>query len=294
MAVVSFVVFALLNTIPGDAAQVLVGETASDQQLAELRQMMGLDQPLVVRYLTFVGNALLRGDLGESLISGRPVAELVVARFGYTVVLALAAMTLAVIVGGLAGAAAAMRPGGYFDLTVMGFTVFGQSLPSFWVALLLLMVFGVRLQWLPVVGSGSPAHLVMPVIALALPTTAVVARLVRASLLDVCRADYVCTAHAKGLERWRVWRRHISPNAVIPVLTLLGLHLGHLLGGTFIIETIFGWPGLGRLVVQAIFDRDFPVVVGAVLLIALIYQAINLAVDLAHARLDPRVGKEAL
>jgi len=291
---VSFLTFALLDLAPGDAAETLVGEYASADQLATVRHEMGLDAPLVSRYLRFASAAILRGDLGRSLVSGRQVRELVTERFTHTVTLALVAVSLALAVGTLIGIAAAARPGGYLDLAVMSATTLGLSLPTFWVALLLIMVFSLHLGWLPVVGAGSPAHLVLPATCLALPTTAVVARLMRASLLDVKSADYVRTAHAKGLARHQVWRDHILRNGLIPVITLLGLHLGRLLGGTFIIETIFGWPGLGRLVVQAVLDRDFPVVVGAVLLIAIIYQVLNLAVDVALAGLDPRVGREAL
>jgi len=192
----------------------------------------------------------------------------------------------------LIGIVAVARPGGHLDLMIMAATTLGLSLPTFWVALLLIMLFSLRLGWLPVVGAGSPAHLILPATCLALPTTAVVARLMRASLLDVKGADYVRTAYAKGLPSHQVWRDHILRTGLIPVITLLGLYLGHLLGGTFIIETIFGWPGLGRLVVQAILDRDFPVVVGAVLLIAVIYQVLNFLVDVAYVVLDPRISRE--
>jgi len=294
LLLVSFVTFVLLDLAPGDAADTLVGEYASAAQLGAVRREMGLDASLASRYLRFASAAILHGDLGRSLISGRRVSELVAGRFMHTMTLALAAMTLAVGGGTLAGVTAAARPGDYLDLAVMSAAILGLSLPVFWVALLLIVVFSLRLGWLPVVGAGSVAHLILPAICLALPTTAVVARLMRASLLDVRGADYVRTAHAKGLPPHQVWHHHILRNGLIPVITLMGLHLGHLLGGTFVIETIFGWPGLGRLLVQAILDRDFPVVVGAVLLIAVIYQGLNLAVDVAHAWLDPRLGSEAL
>lgn len=291
---VSFLVFALLDVVPGDVAQTLAGDLASAEQLAALRQELGLDQPLLLRYLRFVEGVVLRGDLGESAISGRPVGELLADRLGATVALALAALGLAALVGVLAGLLAAARAGGYLDLALMAGMLLGESLPSFWVALLLIQLFALQLGWLPVVGAGSPAHLVLPAVALALPAIALIARMVRACVLDVKGADFVRTARAKGLSGLMVWRDHIFRNAILPVITMLGLYLGHLLGGAFIIETIFAWPGLGRLVVQAIFDRDFPVVVGAVLLIALIYQLLNILVDLAHAWLDPRVGSEAI
>lgn len=294
LVAVSFLVFALLDIVPGDVAHTLVGDLASAEQLAAVRQELGLDQPLLVRYLRFAEGAVLRGDLGASVVSGRPVVELLRDRFGATLQLALVSLALALVVGLLAGLTAATRAGGYVDLAVMAGTTLGESLPSFWVALLLIQLFALRLGWLPVFGAGSPRHLVLPALALALPAIALIARLVRSCLLDVKTADFVRTAHAKGLRRLLVWRDHIFRNAILPVMTLLGLYLGHLLGGAFIIETVFAWPGLGRLVVQAIFDRDFPVVVGAVLLIALIYQVLNIIVDLAHAWLDPRVGHEAI
>jgi ABC-type dipeptide/oligopeptide/nickel transport system permease component len=289
MGVVAFLTFALLDLTPGDAAQTLVGESASASELAAVRHQMGLDAPLPARFAAFAGRALLHGDLGRSLISDRPVGSLVLERFGYTALLVLAATALALILGLAIGLLAASHPGGALDFGVMAVTGLGISLPSFWVAMLLIMVLSLRLGWLPVVGAGSPAHLVLPALSLALPTTAMLARLVRSSLLDVKNAEYVRVARAKGLTGPQVWRRHILRNGLTPVVTMLGLHLGHLLGGTFVIETIFAWPGLGRLVVQAVFDRDFPVIVGAVLLMAAIYQALNLLADMAHAWLDPRV-----
>ncbi|NNJ13451.1 ABC transporter permease [Chloroflexales bacterium ZM16-3] len=294
LVAVSFLIFALLDVVPGDVADTLAGDAASAAQIAELRHELGLDQPLPVRYLRFAESAILHGDLGKSAISGRPVVDLLISRFGATLTLSLASLALALTLGTLAGLAAATRAGGYLDLAVMAFTTIGESLPSFWVSLLLIQFFALKLRWLPVLGAGGFDHLILPAVALALPAIALVARLVRSCLLDVKSADYVRTAHAKGLSNLIVWRDHIFRNAILPVITMLGLYLGHLLGGAFIIETIFAWPGLGRLVVQAIFERDFPVVVGAVLLIALIYQAINMAVDLAHALLDPRVGHEAM
>ncbi|NJN17897.1 MAG: ABC transporter permease [Oscillochloris sp.] len=293
LVVVSALVFALLDTVPGDVADTLAGDAASTERVAELRQELGLDQPLFTRYLHFAAG-VLRGNLGASAISGRPVSTLLAERFGATLKLALAALGLAMVLGIPIGLIAASRGGGYVDLAVMAFTTIGESLPSFWVALLLIQFFALQLHWLPVLGGGGLEHLVMPAVALALPAIALIARLVRSCVLDVRSADYVRTARAKGLGHLIVWRDHIVRNAMLPVITMLGLYLGHLLGGAFIIETIFAWPGLGRLVVQAIFDRDFPVVVGAVLLIALIYQVLNIFVDLAHAWLDPRIGHEAL
>ncbi|PDV98933.1 ABC transporter permease [Candidatus Chloroploca asiatica] len=291
---VSFFTFVMLELAPGDAADTLVGETASAEQMAAIRSSMGLDLPLLVRYSNFLTAAVFEGDLGRSVISGRSVGTLVAERFKYTFVLAVTAMSVAVAVGGLAGAVAAARPRGWFDLLVMGFMTLGQALPTFWIALLMILVFGLHLRWLPVLGAGTPQHLILPTVALALPAAAVVARLVRASLLDVKGADYVRTARAKGLGPVTVWGRHLLPNSLMPVITLIGLYLGQMLGGAFVIETIFGWPGLGRLLVQAVFDRDLPVVLGAVLLIAVIVVFLNVLVDVVHALLDPRIGHEAV
>jgi len=293
LVAISLVTFLLLEQAPGDAAEALVGESASAAQLAAARHQMGLDVPLLRRYADFIAG-IVQGDLGRSLVSGRPVTTLVAERFGATLELALATMVLSLVAGSSIGLLAAAHQGGYLDLLLMSIATLGISLPTFWVALLLILTFSLRLGWLPVAGAGSPAHLVLPAVSLALPTISVVARLMRAGMLDVKGAEYVRTAHSKGLSPRHVWQVHMLRNGLNPVITMLGLHLGHLLGGTFIVETIFGWPGLGRLVVQSVFDRDYPVLIGAVLLIAVMYQILNLAVDLIHAILDPRLGKEAL
>lgn len=291
---VSAITFFLLAAAPGDAASTLAGETASQAQMDALRADLGLDQPLFVRYVDFLRDLLTTGSLGKSLVNGRPVATLLAERLPYTVLLALVATALAACVGVAAGICAGTRPGTLADTALMGLINLGLALPTFWVALLLILFFSLRLRWLPVVGAGTPLHLVLPAVTLALPTTAVVARLMRSSLIDVIGADFVRTATGKGLSRGLVLRRHILRNSLIPVVTVLGLHLGYLLGGAFIVETVFGWPGLGRLTVQAIFDRDLPVVLGATLTIAAIYVILNLLVDLAHAWLDPRVVAEVV
>lgn len=294
LALVSLVTFALLDLAPGDAAQVMAGETASAEQLAAARHELGLDQPLWVRYVSFAGRAIFHGDLGTSIAYHRPVTELVGERFAHTLVLAVAAMLLAALLGFGIGGLAAMHQGTALDLGLMSLTALGISLPTFWLALLFILVFSIKLGWFPVVGGGDLAHLALPAICLALPTAAVIARLTRASLLDARDADYVRAAYAKGLGYRQVWWKHILRNSLIPVTTMAGLQLAYLLGGTFLVENIFSWPGLGRLVVQAIFDRDFPLIIGAVLLVGVIYQLLNLAVDLIQAVLDPRVGRANL
>jgi ABC-type dipeptide/oligopeptide/nickel transport system permease component len=253
-----------------------------------------LDLPLTQRYARFLSDLLMRGELGRSFITGRPVTTLLAHSFPHTLTLAFATAAVALVLGLSVGTAAATRAGGILDAAIMGVTALGLAIPTFWSGLLLMLLFSLHLDMLPVFGSGTPLHLVLPTVTLALPTMAVVARLTRSSVMEQLEADFVRTARAKGVTpRW-VLLGHVLRNSLIPVLTLLGLQLGRLLGGAFIVETIFGWPGLGRLTVQAIFDRDQPVVLGAALTIAAIYLLINLAVDILHAWMDPRVAREAV
>jgi ABC-type dipeptide/oligopeptide/nickel transport system permease component len=291
---ISLVVFVALSVAPGDAALALAGDSASAAQLQELRSQLGLDRPLLIRYVSFLGNAILRGDLGSSLVSSRPVAELVFGRLPYTVALALSAVALATLAGCVVGAIAALRAATVVDTTLMSGAALAMAVPTFWSGLLLIMVFSLQLRWLPVTGAETPKHLILPAITLALPTAAAVARLTRAGLLEVLAADYVRTAHAKGLTPRRVLGHHVLRNGALPVVAVLGLQLGHLLGGAFIVESLFGWPGLGRLTVQAIFDRDYPVVMGATLVAAGMFLVVTLLVDLAHGWLDPQVASGAL
>lgn len=294
LLIVSFVIFVALDVTPGDAAATLVGDSASQQQLDALRHEMGLDVPLMSRYMSFLSHLLSRGDLGRSLISGQSVTDMLAESLPHTLSLALVTAGAALAAGATIGTLAATRAGGYLDTALMGVAALGLAVPTFWSALLLMMLFSLRLGWLPVVGSGSLKHLVLPALTLALPTTAVVSRLMRSSVLEELGADYVRTARAKGVAPKRLLMRHVFRNSLIPVITLLGLQLGRLLGGAFIVETIFGWPGLGRLTVHAIFDRDQPVVLGAALTLAAVYLIINLSVDLLQAWLDPRVAPEVI
>ncbi|MGE5601919.1 MAG: ABC transporter permease [Nitrososphaerales archaeon] len=290
---VSFVTFVALTWTPGDAAQALAGESASIEQLDELRAELGLDRPFLARYLAFLSGAV-HGDLGFSLVSHRSVAALIAERLPYTVGLAILAILIASLAGTGVGMIAAARAGSAFDTLVMGASLAGLAIPSFWLALMLTLLFSLKLHWLPVVGASGPKSWVLPVITLALPTTAMVARLVRSGMVGVLHSEYIRTAHAKGIPGRQVYLRHALRNSLVPLLSVLGLHLGHLLGGAFVIETLFGWPGLGRLAVQAIFDRDTPVVLGCSLAIAAMYLVVNLMVDVSHAWLDPRVAQEAI
>jgi ABC-type dipeptide/oligopeptide/nickel transport system permease component len=285
--------FLILDVTPGDAAQAVAGESASAEEMAVLRQQMGLDRPVLVRYLAYLDQAA-QGDLGKSLVSGRPVAQMIGERFASTLLLAVTATLFATLPGLAIGIWAAARQGKPADLGVMSLAALGMAVPGYGLAMLLTLFFSLKLRLLPVAGGGDWKHLVLPALTLALPLLAVVARISRSSLLDAAQADYVLAAKARGVSATRVWWKHILKNALIPVVTLVSLNFGHLLGGAFVVETIYGWPGLGRMTVQAVFDRDTPVILGAVLLLALIYQLFNLLADLAHGLLDPRSGNEAV
>jgi len=289
----SLIAFTIVEAAPGDAAHTLIGESASETELQALRSQMGLDRPFLARYLDYLTNAV-RGNLGKSLISGRPVTELIGERFVSTLLLACTALMAASILGILIGIWSASRQGSLLDASMMALTSLGIAIPGFGLAMLLTLVFSLNLRLLPVAGGGTLAHLILPAITLAAPMAAVIARLCRGSLLDVAQSEYVLAAHAKGVTGRMVWRKHILRNALVPVVIMIGLNFGHMLGGAFVVETIFGWPGLGRLLVQAVFDRDFPLILGSVLLLAAIFQFFNLLVDIGHGFLDPRVGSEAV
>lgn len=294
MLAVSFLVYTGLTLAPGDTAEALLGEHASAEQVAALRSRLNLDAPLPERYADYMAAAVSRGDLGRSLLSDRPVAEVIRERLPATLLLAGLSVLLAAGLGIALGLLAAVHRGGRLDLALVSGTVLGLAIPPYWLAILFIQFFALRLGWLPVFGSGTAAHLVLPTLTLSLPAMAVVARLVRASVIEVSRSDFVRTALAKGLPPRRVLLRHILPNSLLPALVVLGLNLGHLVGGAFVVETIFAWPGLGRLTVQAIFDRDIPMVMGSALVVAPLCLGVNLAVDLLHGMLDPRVRNGAL
>lgn len=293
LVLASLIAFSILNGTPGDVAQTIAGDQATAAELNALRTEMGLDQPLLTRFFAYMGG-VVQGDLGSSLMSGRPVAQMIGERFANTLLLACAATFLAVACGLFLGMAAAFHHDSWMDLAVMSTAALSISIPSYGMAVLLTLLFSVNLRWLPVAGGGSLAHLVLPALVLALPMVAVVARISRSSLLDAARAEYVLAAHARGITRRVVWHKHILRNALVPVVTMVGLNFGHLLGGAFVVETIYGWPGLGRMIVQAVFEKDFPVIMGAVVMMAAIFQLFHLIIDMAHGLLDPRVGSEAL
>jgi len=288
---VSLVVFALVH-LSGDPVLLMVSSDAPPDVVAATRHALGFDRPLREQFADYVARAA-RGDLGVSLRSSLPVATLIRQRLPATVELTLAALLIAVVVAIPAGIVSAVKRGSALDRLAMVGAVAGQAVPIFWLALLLIAFFGVYLRWLPVFGRGSLAHLVLPAVSLSTVILGRLARLVRSSMLEVLGQDYVRTARAKGVGEVRVLAGHALKNAAIPIVTLLGLQFAQLLGGAVVTETIFAWPGIGRLVVEAIFNRDFPVVQGVVLVVSLIFVAVNLLVDLAYAALDPRIRTEA-
>jgi peptide/nickel transport system permease protein len=296
LLLVSVGVFFLIRLIPGDPALVLLGEGADAASLAGVRADLGLDRPLPVQFLAWLEHAL-RGDLGRSIVSGEPVSGLILEHFGVTAAVVLVAVTLATLLAVTAGLVAAWRRDSAIDIAVIGAATVVLALPSFWLGLLLLLLFGVKLGWLPFIGyvpfSESAVQaalfLVLPVVTLTITESGVLTRMMRASCLDVLQLDYVTHARAKGLSEATVLIRHVFPNAFAPTLTLVGLTLGHLLGGVAVIETVFTLPGLGRLMVDSVLSRDYPVVQGCLLFTAVVYVVVNLLVDLCYPIFDPRV-----
>ena len=289
MVALTVAVFAMQALTPGDPAILLLGENASPQQIAALRSELGLDQPLAVQYLEFLKRLVTEGSLGNSIRTGRPVLVELSERLPYTLELALLAVTVSTIIGVPAGVLAAVNRGRPIDLLSMGGAILGVSIPSFWLALLMMMLLGSKLRWLPLAGVSDWRSLVMPTLTLAAPALAIKARLTRSAVLEVLHNEYVRTARAKGLAERLVLSRHVLRNALLPIVTVIGLQFGGLLGGAFITETIFSWPGVGRLAVQAVSTRDFPIIQGTVLLVACAYVMSNLVVDVAYAAFDPRV-----
>lgn len=285
---VATLVFALIHVVPGDPAEAMLGETAAPADLAELRTRLGLDRPVIEQYRDFL-KGLLRADLGISFRYGTPVVDELVQRAGATALLALAAMAVAVTLAVPLGVAGAIFRGSWVDRLAMTVSLAGMAMPNFWLGPVLAMVFGVGLGWLPVSGFGTWQHLVLPALTLGAALAAAAARMTRASLADELGELYVRAAHARGLAPTRVVGRHALRNALLPVVTVLGLQLGAVLTGTIITETVFAWPGIGRLLIQAISSRDYPLVQGCVLLIACVYAATNLIVDLMYGWLDPRI-----
>jgi len=287
---VIFAVMLTIELIPGDPVTLMLGEHATQESVAAVREALGLDKPLLVRYVQYIGN-LFHGDLGRSLRERRLVSEELADVWPATLELTAAALAIAVIFGVLAGVVSAVWPNSFFDGVMRLGSLFGLSMPVFWTGLTLIIFFSLWLPWLPVGGSGSLRHLILPAVTLALPSLAMVARMTRSSVLEVLHEDYIRTARAKGVREQTVVLKHGLRNACIPIVTLLGLQVGQLLGGAVLTETVFAWPGMGRLIVRAIFARDYILLQGAILVFALAFVLINLIVDISYAMFDPRVSR---
>jgi ABC-type dipeptide/oligopeptide/nickel transport system permease component len=284
---VAAAVFVLLH-LSGDPVMLLVPPDAPPEVVDTTRHELGLDRPLPEQFLRYIMR-VAAGDLGTSLRFNRPVAQLMAERLPRTIELTLAALLLAVLTAIPAGILSALTRGRLLDQLTMVLAVSGQALPVFWLSLLLIWLFALKLGWLPVFGHGTPAHLVLPAISLSTVVVGRLARVVRASMLEVLGQDYIRTARAKGLSEGRVIARHGLQNAAIPIVTVIGLQLAQLLGGAVVTESVFAWPGVGSLAAQAVFDRDFPVVQGVTLVTSTIFVVANLAVDLAYVALNPRI-----
>ena len=285
---VVFVVMATMDVIPGDPAAMMLGQGATQEMVTRLRAELHLDEPLSARYVGYLGR-LVHGDLGRSIVDSRPVAEEIGPAWSATLELGSAALLLMVAGGLLLGVFAAHWHRTAFDDASRVVSLLGLSMPVFWTGILFILVFSLWLRWFPSGGRGSWTHLVLPAVTLAIPSVATLARVTRSSMLGVLHEDYIRTAYAKGFRSLTVLVRHALRNALIPVVTVLGLQLGQLLGGAILTETVFAWPGVGRLLVQAITTRDYTLVEGGVLVLAVTFVLTNLAVDVAYAYLDPRI-----
>ena len=285
---VATLVFSLIHLVPGDPAQSMLGDSAPPEDVAKLRQTLGLDRPLVQQYKSFLGG-VVKGDLGTSFRYGTPVTREIGSRLLRTMQLALAAMAVAIVIAIPLGIIAAVRKGTAVDQAAMTLSLIGISMPNFWLGPLLAIVFAVRLGWLPVSGTGTVAHLVLPAVTLGAALAAILARMTRASVLEELRELYVRAARARGVSQSRAIIGHALRNSLIPLVTIIGLQFGAVLTGAVITETIFSWPGVGRLLIQSIGFRDYPVVQGCILFIATTYVLVNLATDLAYGALDPRI-----
>ena len=287
---VTLVTFLLMYVVPGDPVLSMVGERYDQETLESLRAELHLDDPLAIQYLRYIGG-VLRGDLGRSFITNRPVLESIAEKFPNTLRLAFSAMVVATLIGLVVGIISAVKPYSLWDRLSMTFALAGISVPVFWVGLILILVVAVQFKLLPPsgFGGGNIKYLILPAITLGTRSAAFIARMTRANMLEVIHEDYIRTARAKGLREFWVMNKHALRNVLIPIVTVLGMDFGSYLSGSVLTESIFGWPGLGRFTLQAILKRDFPVIQGAVLFMAVIFVTVNLAVDLLYSVLDPRI-----
>jgi len=285
---ISLLLFFMLRMLPGDPAQVLAGQMASQEDIKNIRQQLGLDKPIIVQYGLFL-NRLAHFDLGRSARTRNPVIQEIWARLPNTVLLAIAAISLACLFGIPAGIISAVRPHTWVDYFFTSMALFGISMPVFWLGLMLVVIFSVVLKWLPAGGIGTWKHMILPSFTLAAFVVAFITRMTRASMIEALSQDYTTTARSKGLKEQVVIVKHALKNALIPIITVVGLQFGLLLGGAVLTETVFAWPGMGRLIVESILGRDYPVIQGAILIFGLLYILVNLVVDLIYAFIDPRI-----
>ncbi len=316
---VTIIAFALIHLAPGDPARTMLGQHATQQEINEIREKYGLDEPLYIQYVIWL-NDVIHGDLGRSILTKEFVINEIAARFPNTIELTIAAMIFAIIIGALAGIISASKQYSITDYTVMGIALFGISMPVFWLGIMLMLIFGVILGWLPIGGridlfipfhrvtgfmvidsiiTGNfkalisiLKHLILPAIALGTIPMAMIARVTRSSMLEVLRQDFIRTERAKGLSERAVIYKHAVRNAMIPVITVIGLNFGLLLAGAILTETVFSWPGLGRLVVTSVYERDYPLVVGCILVFSLVFVIVNLITDILYTYIDPRIKYE--
>lgn len=286
---VTIIVFSMVHLIPGDPAEILAGSNATVEDIQGIRQQIGLDKPLAEQYLIYMKN-IFKGDLGTSIRTRRPVLQEIIPRYGNSLLLASSAVVIMLVIGISMGIVSAVKQGTWIDYVSMVISLFGVSMPVFWFGLMLMLVFSVQLGLFPTTGIGTFRHLVLPSLALGAHSTAVVARLTRSSMLEVIRQDYIRTARAKGLNEFSVIVQHALKNAMIPVVTIVFLRFGALLGGAVLAETVFAWPGIGLLMIEAIGNRDYPVIQGCVLMVSVSFILINLMTDLIYPLLDPRIN----
>lgn len=289
---ISLIVFSVMHVLPGDPAELMLqgaeGGATTPERLVEIRQEMGLNDPLIVQYGRFVGHALM-GDLGTSIRFRVPVDGLIIERFGYTLQLAVSGLCVALAIGMPLGILAAVRQNSWVDAAAMAIAYVGAAMPVYWLGLLLILFFSFTLNWLPPAGADDWRSLILPAVTLGFVSAGLISRLVRSSMLEVLSEDYIRTSRAKGLSEWAVVWRHGLKNALIPVVTMVGLQFGAMLAGAVVTETVFSRPGVGRLIVSAILSKDYPLVQGCILFLAVVYLSVNLIVDMTYAWLDPRI-----
>ncbi|CBK76695.1 ABC-type dipeptide/oligopeptide/nickel transport systems, permease components [[Clostridium] cf. saccharolyticum K10] len=285
---VTFLVFMIMQLAPGDAAKLILGESATQEQVEELREEMGLNDPAIIQYGRYMVN-FVQGDLGTSYSTKRPVAEEVFSRFPYTLNLSIVAGVISIILAIPLGILAAVKQNTWFDNISMIVSLIGVSMPIFWLALLLVLCFSLKLGWFPVQGAESWKSYILPAISLGFMNMAAIARTTRSSMLETIRQDYIRTARAKGVSKRQVIMKHAFKNALIPTITVCGIQLGQLLGGSVLTETVFAWPGIGRLLVQSINARDVPMVLGCIIVMTVCFSVVNLLIDLLYGFVDPRI-----